>query len=324
MKILVTGCAGFIGFHVCKKLLELKNVNVVGLDNLNKYYDVKLKKERVKILKKNNNDKFEFNKVDLLNLAKLKSIFKKNNIKYVINLAAQAGVRYSISNPDSYLKSNIVGFYNILECSRIFKIKHLIYASTSSVYGDSKKFPLKENYNTDLPLSLYAATKKSNEVMAHSYSYIYKIPCTGLRFFTVYGPYGRPDMSLFKFTDSIIKSKKISLFNHGDHVRDFTYVDDVAASIIKLIRKSPKEKIPYSIYNIGSNNPQPLKKFLTIIENVLNKKAKIKSLPMQLGDVHKTHANVDALSKKIKYKPKTKINKGIRIFTEWYIDYFKK
>ncbi len=324
MKILITGCAGFIGFHLSMKMLKIPKIKIYGLDNLNNYYDVKLKRKRLNILKKNSKSNFYFKKIDLSDSSSLHSFFKKNKFTHVINLAAQAGVRYSITNSKSYLESNIIGFYNILEFSKKFKIKHLIYASTSSVYGGSKKFPLKETYNTDFPLSFYAATKKSNEVMAHSYSYIFKLPCTGLRFFTVYGPFGRPDMSLFKFTDLISKNKKIDLFNHGDHVRDFTYVDDVATSIIKLITKPPRGRTPYAIYNIGSNNPQPLKSFLRMIEKILNKKAKINSLPMQLGDVHKTHASITALSKKINYKPRTKVHEGIKQFIQWYINYFKK
>ena len=226
MKILVTGCAGFIGYHLCLKLLEKNKHKVYGLDNISNYYDVKLKNSRLKNLKEHPN-KFYFHKIDIANFNKLKNNFKKNNYDYVIHLAAQAGVRASIQKPSQYVRSNLTGFFNILEISKIFKIKHLVFASTSSVYGSTKKFPLSEDNNTDKPLSFYAATKKSNELMAYSYSNIHKLPCTGLRLFTVYGPYGRPDMSLFKFTKAIFNSNKIDLFNRGDHVRDFTYIDDV-------------------------------------------------------------------------------------------------
>ena len=241
MTILVTGAAGFIGYHLIGKALN-KNKEVIGIDNINSYYDINLKKDRINNLKKNK--KFSFYKVDLSNYKKLNNIVKKNKIKIIIHLAAQAGVRYSIKNTRTYFKSNLEGFFNILEVSRHNKIKHLIYASTSSVYGDSKKFPLNENDRTDQPLSFYAATKKSNEVMAHSYSYIYKLPCTGVRFFTVYGPFGRPDMALFKFTKNIINNHPIELFNNGYHLRDFTYVDDVVDGIYSLINKQSKKNYP--------------------------------------------------------------------------------
>ena len=240
----------------------------------------------------------------------------------MINLAAQAGVRNSIINPREYLESNLIGFFNIIDLSKVYKIKHFIYASTSSVYGDSKKFPLKENLNTDKPLSFYAATKKSNEVIAYSYSNIYNLPTTGLRFFTVYGPQGRPDMSLFKFVDAITKNKRINLFNNGKHLRDFTFVDDVAKSIFKLINKKSKNKIPHQIFNVGSDNPVKLKEFVKVIENYLNKKAKINYLSLQKGDVYKTHASIEKLKKMIKYSPKTSINQGIKQFVEWYFSYY--
>ena len=316
MNILITGCAGFIGFHTCNTILQETKFNVFGIDNLNKYYDVNLKKERLKILKKSKN--FNFKKKNICNLNSLKKIFKEKKFDIVINLAAQAGVRYSIDNPSVYMESNIKGFFNILECSRIFKIKHLIYASTSSVYGNLKKFPLEETDNTDKPLSFYAASKKTNEVLAYSYSNIFKIPTTGLRFFTVYGPYGRPDMSLFKFADRISKNKSIELFNNGNHVRDFTYVTDVVTSIKLLIDKIPKNDPPYAIFNIGSNNPKNLKLFLRLIEKNLNIKSKVNKLPLQKGDVHKTHANVDKLYKRIKFKPKVNIEEGIKKFINWY------
>ena len=323
MKILITGCAGFIGFHLAEKLLTNNKFRVYGIDNLNTYYDVKLKQDRLKILKKNIN--FNFKKLDISNFVKLSKNFKENKYDYVINLAAQAGVRYSITNPDTYFENNISGFYNILEVSKKIKIKHLIFASTSSVYGEQSKWPLKENFNTDKPLSFYAATKKINEVMAYSYSNIYKLPCTGLRFFTVYGPYGRPDMALFKFVKNINSAKRIKLYNSGNHYRDFTYVDDIVESIIRLIKKPSKEKIPYEIFNIGGSKPHHLKKtFLRYIEKILSKKAKINNLPMQMGDIFKTHADTKKLQNKINYKPKTNLKNGINNFIMWYKIYFKK
>ena len=319
MKILVTGSAGFIGFHLSKKLL--KNNEVFGIDNLNNYYDINLKKDRIKILKKNNN--FKFYKLNLLNKKKINFVIKKFNIKYIIHLAAQAGVRYSIKSPKSYFKNNLEGFFNILEISKENKIKHLIFASTSSVYGENKKFPLNESFNTDNPLSFYAATKKSNEVMAHSYSHLYSLPCTGLRFFTVYGPFGRPDMSLFRFTKGIVNNKKIKIYNYGQHSRDFTYIDDVVDGITSVIKKPSKNKIPFNIFNIGNGNPKRLLDYLKQIEDKLNKKAKIDSLPLQIGDIKKTHSNISSLKKYTKYKPKTNIKLGIGKFIDWYKYYYK-
>ena len=319
MKILVTGSAGFIGFHLSKKLL--KNNEVFGIDNLNNYYDINLKKDRIKILKKNNN--FKFYKLNLLNKKKINFVIKKFNIKYIIHLAAQAGVRYSIKSPKSYFKNNLEGFFNILEISKENKIKHLIFASTSSVYGENKKFPLNESFNTDNPLSFYAATKKSNEVMAHSYSHVYSLPCTGLRFFTVYGPFGRPDMSLFRFTKGIVNNKKIKIYNYGQHSRDFTYIDDVVDGITSVIKKPSKNKIPFNIFNIGNGNPKRLLDYLKQIEDKLNKKAKIDSLPLQIGDIKKTHSNISSLKKYTKYKPKTNIKLGIGKFIDWYKYYYK-
>ena len=320
MNILVTGCAGFIGFHITTKLLK-NRINVIGIDNLNKYYDTRLKKNRLKSLKDFKN--FSFHKADIIQYKKLDNIIKSYRVKYIIHLAAQAGVRYSLAFPRLYFKSNLEGFFNILELSKNNKIKHLIFASTSSVYGNSKKFPLKEEANTDLPLSFYAATKKSNEVMAHSYSYIHKIPCTAVRFFTVYGSFGRPDMALFKFTKQILENKPIELFNNGDHIRDFTYIDDIVDGIYSLLKKQPKNKIPYDIFNIGNGSPKKLVEYLKQIEIYLNKKAKIKKLPLQIGDVVKTHADIKKLKIKTNYKAKTNINKGIANFIEWYKDYYK-
>ena len=323
MKILITGCAGFIGYHLCNKLLATNKYEVYGIDNLNNYYDIELKKSRIKELKKKFKG-FKFKKIDISNRNDISRLFNKEKFTHIINLAAQAGVRFSIENPMPYVESNLIGFFNILDLSRTSKIDHLIFASTSSVYGDSKKFPLKETDNTDRPLSFYAATKKSNEVMAYSYSNIYGLPCTGLRFFTVYGPYGRPDMALYKFTKSIINKNRIELFNKGNHIRDFTYVDDVTESIVKLINKPSKEKIPFEIYNVGNSKPEKLKLFLSIIEKTLGINAKVKLVKLQQGDVHKTHADTKKILKKINYKPRTKINEGISKFINWYTDYYKK
>ena len=254
---------------------------------------------------------------------KINNIIKKNKIKYIVHLAAQAGVRYSIMNPETFFKSNLEGFFNILELSKENKIKHLIFASTSSVYGNKKKFPLKEFMNTDKPLSFYAATKKSNEVMAYSYSHIYNIPSTALRFFTVYGPFGRPDMSLFKFAKKILKNEEVPLFNHGDHIRDFTYIDDIVEGIFLILNKPSKDKIPYNCFNIGNGIPYKLKIFLKLIEKNLEKKAKIKNLPLQLGDVRKTHSDISLFKKFSKYQPKTNIKKGIHEFINWYKKHYK-
>ena len=322
MRVLVTGCAGFIGFHLAYKLCQSKKYKVFGIDNLNDYYDVNLKKNRLKKLKKNSN--FLFSKISINNNKKLNEDFKQNKYDIVVNLAAQAGVRYSIQNPKSFMDTNVAGFFNILELSKIYKIKHLVYASTSSVYGSSEKFPLKENEDTSKPLSFYAATKKANEVMAYSYSNIFKLPTTGLRFFTVYGPYGRPDMALFKFTKSIIEDKYLELFNNGNHERDFTYIDDIIDGIIRTMIKKPKGKIPFAIFNIGSDRPKHLKKFLKTIELFIGKKAKVRNKSMQIGDVFKTHADVSLIRKTVGYKPKVDVKEGIEKFINWYKSYYKK
>tara|TARA_Y100001970_G_C14155471_1_gene815281 strand:- start:542 stop:1504 length:963 start_codon:yes stop_codon:yes gene_type:complete len=319
MKILITGVAGFIGYHLSSNLLS-QGHKIYGIDNLNNYYDLKLKKDRIKELKKEKN--FFFKKVDLSNKKKINLIIKLNKIKYIVHLAAQAGVRYSIDNPESYFKSNLEGFFNILEISKKNKVNHLLFASTSSVYGNNSKFPLNEKTNTDKPLSFYAATKKSNEVMAYSYSNIYKLPTTALRFFTVYGPFGRPDMSLFKFTKAILNNKKLNLFNSGNHDRDFTYIDDVVKGISFIIDKPSKKSVPYNCFNIGKGKPEKLKLFLQLIEKNLNKKAKINHLPLQVGDVKKTHSSIAALNKYSKYKPQTNIKKGIKLFIDWYKKYY--
>ena len=320
MKILITGCSGFIGFHLSNFLLK-KKIKVHGIDNLNNYYDTNLKKDRLKILKQHKN--FFFYKFDLINKSKLNKTLKNNKIQIIIHLAAQAGVRYSIDNPQTYFKNNLEVFFNILEVSKLNKIKHLIFASTSSVYGENSNFPLNENEDTSKPLSFYAATKKSNEVLAYSYSSIFKLPCTALRFFTVYGPYGRPDMALFKFTKNILENKKIELYNNGNHKRDFTYVDDIVQGIDSIIKKPNKNKIPFNVFNIGKGNSRKLKDYLTLIEKKIGKKAKIKKLPLQKGDIIKTHSDIKLLKKSTGYKPQIEIEEGITNFIEWFIKYYK-
>jgi len=323
MNILVTGSAGFIGFHLIQKLLlNLNRSKVIGLDNINDYYDVELKKFRTKELKKNK--RFKFIKLDIREKNKLSRVCKKNNIKIIIHLAAQAGVRYSILNPKTYLDNNILGTFNVLEVAKEIKIKHLLIASSSSVYGNTKKFPLKEIYNTDTPLSFYAATKKSCEILAHAYSNIHMLPVTMMRFFTVYGPYGRPDMALFKFTKSIIKEKKIDLFNHGKHLRDFTHIEDVCSIIYELIKKIPKNKIPYQIYNLGGGKPEKLLYFLSLIEKYTGKKAKINKMKMQEGDVYKTASCTKKIKNAINYRHKISVDKGVQSFVNWFKNYHKE
>ena len=322
MHYLITGCAGFIGYHLCKKILEKNKIaKIYGVDNINDYYDINIKLERLKDLRKYKN--FEFKKIDIKNYEKINSYLKSKKIVYLVNLAAQAGVRYSIKNPRAYLDSNIIGFFNLLEISKKKKIKHFLYASTSSVYGDSEDFPLSEKTTTDSPLSIYAATKKSNEILAYAYSNLFKIPLSGMRFFTVYGPFGRPDMALFKFTKAILENKKIKVFNYGNHQRDFTYIDDVIEGIIGLLSKPSKKKVSHQIFNIGSNNPQKLMQFIKIIEKNLDKKAKIEFKPLQQADVHKTHASIKKIKNYSGYHPKTNLEKGIKSFVEWYKDYYK-
>ena len=316
---LVTGSAGFIGFHLSKKILA-KGFKVIGIDNLNNYYDVQLKKKRNHILKKNKN--YIFKKIDIKNYKNLETVFKKYKIFKVIHLAAQAGVRYSLKNPRSYIDNNINGFFNILEISKNYRVKKFVYASTSSIYGLQKKFPLKENFNTDNPIQLYAATKKSNELMATSYSYLYKMDTVGLRFFTVYGPWGRPDMALFKFTKNIIKGKPIEVFNKGKHERDFTYVDDIVDGIIKIVF-SKKNKFGSQIFNIGNGKKIKLLKYIQLIEKNLKKKARKKLLPLQKGDVFKTHSDTRLIKKDYNYNPKTSVNHGVKKFIEWYISNIK-
>ncbi len=322
MKILITGCAGFIGFHLTYKILDNFNYSIFGIDNLNSYYDLRLKNQRIKKLK-NLNKKFKFSKIDIKNEKRIDKLFKVEKFDCVINLAAQAGVRYSIKHPEEYFSSNIKGFFNILCASKKFKVKHLIFASTSSVYGNQKKFPIKEDANTDKPLSFYAASKKSNEVMAYSFSNIYKIPVTCLRFFTVYGPLGRPDMALYKFVEKINKNEPIELFNNGEHIRDFTYIDDVVNYMISIIKKPYKNIIPYQVLNIGSNKPKSLKYFLKIIQKNFNKKVKFQKKNLQIGDVYKTHADNTKLIKLINKNFYTPIDIGIKRFINWYNNYHK-
>ena len=332
--IVVTGCAGFIGFHVAKKLLN-NGFKVLGIDNINNYYSTKIKEDRIKELDKINKKDFTFFKLNLTNYNKLQTIFKKYKPKYVVNLAAQAGVRYSLKNPMAYVESNLIGFTNILELSRHFRIKHLVYASTSSVYGASKRQPYKENDMASHPVAFYGATKRANELMAHSYSYLYNLPTTGLRFFTVYGPWGRPDMALFRFVKNIIEKKPIEVFNRGNHTRDFTYIDDIVESIFRLIYKVPRKNSkslyndpskssgPFRILNIGNSSPTKLMSYINEIEKQLNLKAKKKFLPLQKGDIESTFANKNNLFKIVKFTPKTSVRVGINQFIKWYKNYYK-
>lgn len=326
--ILVTGSSGFIGFHLCIRLLS-ENYNVIGVDNHNNYYSVKLKQDRLKEIisfKRKFKKKFFFYKYDISSKKDIESLFKKFKFDYVINLAAQAGVRYSLINPDSYTKSNLVGFANLLECCRNHKIKHLVYASTSSVYGANTKSPFCEKDNVDHQIQYYAATKRANELMAHSYSCLFDLKTTGLRFFTVYGPWGRPDMALFKFTKNIIEKKPIEIFNYGKHTRDFTYIDDIVEGVVRVIDNKPQRfqnEPPYKLYNIGNNKPVNLLHFIENIENALGKKAIKQFEPIQAGDVTTTYANVDNLISDLGYAPKTQIDEGINKFVDWYLSYYK-
>ena len=318
-KYLITGSAGFIGFHLSKKLLT-KGFTVIGVDNLNNYYDQNLKKDRNNILKKFKN--YKFRKIDIKNYKKLESVFKKNKFECVINLAAQAGVRYSLINPKSYIDNNIVGFFNVIDLVKKYKVKKIIYASSSSIYGIQSKFPIEENFDTSNPTQLYAATKKSNEVIATSYSKLYNINTIGLRFFTVYGPWGRPDMVPIKFAKNIIKGKPIEVFNKGKHSRDFTFVDDIVDGVFKIIIKRPKF-CKNRIYNIGNGKKVSLFDYIKLIETNLNKKAKKKFLPLQKGDVIKTHSSTKLLKKDFGYIPKTSVGNGVKKFINWYLLYYK-
>lgn len=322
-KILITGGAGFIGFHLSRSLLE-QGYQVISIDNMNQYYDVNLKKERLKRLSGYPN--FHFEKIDLAALHALQGLFQRERPKVIVNLAAQAGVRYSIENPEAYIQSNIIGFFNILECCRHYPVNHLLFASSSSVYGANKKVPYSIEDKTDQPVSLYAATKKSNELMAYSYSKLYKIPMTGLRFFTVYGPFGRPDMAYFSFTKKILSKEPIQIFNHGNMYRDFTYIDDIVKGIEAMLFYPPmadENEVNFKVYNIGNNHPESLMDFVRVLEKNLRVKAKIEFLPMQPGDVYQTYADVSELSKDFGFKPDTPLNEGIKQFINWYKGYYK-
>jgi len=334
LKILVTGAAGFIGFHTARKLLD-RGDNVVGLDNFNDYYDVALKEGRADMLA--DYDNFKLVRIDLADRDAMEALFAEEKFDKVINLAAQAGVRYSIENPHSYIDSNIVGFVNILEGCRHNDVKHLVYASSSSVYGANTTMPFSVHQNVDHPLALYGATKKANELMAHTYSNLYKLPTTGLRFFTVYGPYGRPDMALFLFTKNIIEDKPIDVFNYGKHRRDFTYIDDIVEGVVRTMDHTaePNEDwdpakpdpgtsmAPYRLYNIGNQQPVELMDYIGEIEKTLGKKAEMNLLPLQAGDVPDTWADTESLANDVGYQPSTTIEVGVKNFVEWYLEFYK-
>ncbi|MDO4303692.1 MAG: NAD-dependent epimerase [Bacillota bacterium] len=322
-KYLVTGGAGFIGFYLSKALLE-KGAQVVGLDNLNDYYDVSLKEDRLSILKKYSG--YRFVKADLADKEVVLGLFEEYRPQIVVNLAAQAGVRYSIDNPDAYIQSNIVGFFNILEACRHYPVEHLVFASSSSVYGGNKKVPFSVKDQVDKPVSLYAATKKSNELMAYSYSKLYGIPLTGLRFFTVYGPMGRPDMAYFKFARKIMAGEPIQIYNNGDMRRDFTYIDDIVTGVENILCNPPTEDengAAYRIYNIGNNQPENLMDYIAVLEKCLGREAKKEFLPMQPGDVYETYADVQDLIDDYGFKPSTTIEEGLGKFAQWFLDYYK-
>ena len=335
MKILVTGAAGFIGFHTAKHLLE-RGDEVVGLDNLNDYYDVSIKHARLEILKRFST--FRFIKLDLADRQGIPALFAAEKFQRVVHLGAQAGVRYSIKNPMAYIDSNIVGFTNVLEGCRHHGIEHLVYASTSSVYGANTHMPFSVHQNVDHPLSFYAATKKANELMAHTYAHLYGLPVTGLRFFTVYGPWGRPDMALFLFTKSILEGKPIDVFNYGNHRRDFTYVGDIVQGVVRTLDRiatsNPQwdgdepdpgtSKAPYRLYNIGNSAPVELMRYIEVLEQCLGRKAQKNLLPLQAGDVPDTYADVEDLVRDVGYKPATSVEDGVRSFVDWYLAYFKQ
>jgi UDP-glucuronate 4-epimerase len=333
-KVLITGAAGFIGFHLSERLLE-RGDNVVGLDILNDYYDVNLKKDRLKQL--NIFPGFKYVKLDLADRSGMEALFSGEKFERVVNLAAQAGVRYSLKNPQAYVDSNLVGFGNLLEGCRHNNIEHFVFASSSSVYGANTNMPFSVHHNVDHPVSLYAASKKSNELMAHSYSHLFNIPCTGLRFFTVYGPWGRPDMALFLFTKAILEERPIDVFNNGKMMRDFTYIDDIVEGVIRVLDKIPSPNpewsgdtpdsatsyAPYRLYNIGNSDPVELLKFIETIEAALGKKAKMNLLPMQAGDVPATYADIDDLVRDTGFKPETPLDVGISNFISWFREYYQ-
>jgi len=333
MKILVTGAAGFIGYHLVQSLLK-DDHEIIGLDNFNSYYDVNLKRARINQI---HNKKFSMFEIDLVDNKSLESLFKKNDFDVVVNLAAQAGVRYSLTNPEKYIESNIIGFTNILEACRHNKIPNLVYASSSSVYGMNSEVPFDEDHSVDHPVSLYAATKRSNELMAHTYSHLFDLPTTGLRFFTVYGPWGRPDMALFLFTKAILDEKPIQVFNDGKMIRDFTYIDDIVSGVKGAILNSSKvtesnnvklkpsiSSAPYRIFNLGNNQPVTLENFINAIETSTGKKAIKEYLPMQPGDVKKTFANIDKAGESLGFVPSTSIEEGVKKFVDWYIEYYER
>ncbi len=333
-KVLITGAAGFIGFHLSQKLCA-QGYTVVGIDNLNDYYDPNLKKARLGILKGLTG--FSFHKIDLLEKDRIDQLFAEEKFHYVVNLAAQAGVRYSLVNPYAYIEANVTGFLNILEACRHYPVEHLVYASSSSVYGANTNMPFSVHHNVDHPVSLYAATKKSNELMAHTYSNLYNIPTTGLRFFTVYGPYGRPDMALFLFTKAILENKPIDVYNNGEMKRDFTYVEDIVEGVTKLLPYVAKPNpqwdgqapdaassfAPYALYNIGNNNPVKLMDFIQTLEQALGKEARKNLMPIQDGDVPATYADVDDLVRDVGFKPATPLQEGIQNFVDWYREYYQ-
>ena len=334
MKVLITGAAGFIGSGLSLRLLE-RGDQVIGIDNLNDYYDVNLKKARLARTTANRN--YTDVRVNLEDRAAIAEVFARHKPDRVVNLAAQAGVRYSLENPHSYVDTNLVGFVNILEGCRHNGVEHLVYASSSSVYGANTKMPFSVHQNVDHPVSLYAASKKANELMAHTYSHLFRLPTTGLRFFTVYGPWGRPDMALFMFTKNILAGKPIDVFNYGKHRRDFTYIDDIVEGVIRILDRVPEpnpqwssddpdsasSNAPYKLYNIGNNNPVELMHYIKVLEDCLGKKAEMNLLPLQLGDVPDTYADVEDLVKDVDYKPATSVEDGIARFVEWYRGYFK-
>jgi UDP-glucuronate 4-epimerase len=324
-KILVTGAAGFIGFHVSQQLLD-RGETVIGLDNLNSYYDVTLKHDRLALLKKQ--EQFSFEYLDISDRPRMEKLFAQHQPDIVIHLAAQAGVRYSIQNPHAYVDSNLVGFVNVLEGCRHSKVQHLVYASSSSVYGANREMPFSTDQNVDHPISLYAATKKANELMAHTYSHLYGIPTTGLRFFTVYGPWGRPDMATFSFTKAILEGRSIDLYNYGKMQRDFTYIDDIVEGIIRVAAHLPTAKpgddsaAPYRVYNIGNHQPVELIRFVEVLESCLGTTAQKNFLPLQPGDVLATYADISDLKREVGFEPRTPIEVGIEKFVKWYCDYY--
>ena len=331
--VLVTGAAGFIGFHLASRLLDAGH-KVIGVDNLNDYYDVSLKQARLDLLRPRRG--FEFHKLDLANRLGMEALFKANSFSRVVHLAAQAGVRYSIDNPHTYVDTNVVGFLHVLEGCRHSRVGHLVYASSSSVYGANTAMPFSVHHNVDHPVSLYAATKKANELMAHTYAHLYGLPCTGLRFFTVYGPWGRPDMALFKFTRQILAGEPIDVYNYGDHRRDFTFIDDIIEGVVRVMDLIPESDqswnsdrpnpgtscAPWRVYNIGNSEPVELSRYIEVIEDCLGLTAKKNLLPMQPGDVPDTYADVSALVEDVAYRPSTPIETGVKRFVEWYRDFY--